>query len=137
MPVLIRWDVNAGQKIHGAGGVLSILEPVVVQYADMNTTCQSVNWDDPARTYVYMGFDAGNGFYERAALSFIDEAGTTLPKSDICFSPRGRAFIRKGGVLTQLTSVPTFTVVNSANLGGTGFVRTIFIPPNGVARMAQ
>jgi type IV fimbrial biogenesis protein FimT len=132
MPVLIRWDANAGQQ-KGSAGVLTIVEPRVAALADVGTNCTSVNWNDAAVVYQHMRFDVGNGLHERANLTFVDDTGVTFPQSDICFSPRGRTFIRRGGILAELAGVPTFDVVNS----GTGLRRTVFIPPNGVARLAQ
>lgn len=136
MPVLIHWDDSAGLH-RGSSGVLTISEPNIAGYPDVNTGCGSVNWTDAKSTYPFMSFDVGNGFYERAALTFIDDTGASRKQSDICFSPRGRTYISTGGAFVELAGVPSFTVVNSAAAGGTGLVRTVFIPPNGVARLAQ
>jgi prepilin-type N-terminal cleavage/methylation domain-containing protein len=136
MPVLIRWDANAGLK-QQSSGVLSILEPVVLDYPSVNTSCVAIDWTDTNVAYTYSQFDVGDGHYERADVSFIDDTGATRAKADVCFSPRGRTYLRTTGVFTELTGVPTFKVVNSKAAGGTGLVRTVFIPPNGVARLAQ
>lgn len=135
-PVLITWDANDGLK-QQSSGVLTLREPIMDNSPEPNPGCTGIDWDNPARIYSYMRFDFGSGHYERAALSFLDLTGKATPKADICFSSRGRAFIRTGGPFSELTGVPTFTVTNSAVKGGTGLVRTIFLPPNGVARLAQ
>jgi len=137
MPVLIHWDDSKGARI-GSSGVLSIVEPDVAGYPDVNSSCTSINWNTVLNAKApFMSFDVGSGFYERAALTFLDDTGAARKQADICFSPRGRTYIGAGGALTELAGVPSFTVVNSASAGGTGLVRTVFIPPNGVARLAQ
>lgn len=138
MPVLITWDATAGAQKQSSG-VVTILEPVLRDVPDLNTSCTGVNWEDTKVTYPYMRFDAGDGRHERAVLTFTDDKGGSPKKADICFSPRGRAFLRTdGGGFTELNGVPSFTVANGGNgQVGTGLVRTIFIPPNGVARIGE
>jgi type II secretion system protein H len=136
MPVLIRWDAKAGAQ-QGSSGVLSLKEPVATDFQHALRTCGSVAWDDKDAVVDLTSFDLGDGRYERAAVQFFDEAGVPQDTSAICFSPRGRSFIRVAGVFTPLAGVPTFTVTNSASKGGTGLVRRVFVPPNGVARLAQ
>jgi len=131
-PVLVRWKADAGLK-HGSSGVLTILEPVVTDLQNAYRTCGSVEWDNDKAAYPLMSFDVGDGHYERAVVTFADDAGSTQDTADICFSPRGRSFIRSSGVWSPLSGVPTFTVTNS----GTGLIRKVFVPPNGVARLAQ
>src|SRR5262249_22071765 len=91
-PVLITRDVDAGQK-RQSSGVLTLVEPIITAVPQPNPSCTGVAWNDPTQVSSYMTFDFGNGRYERAALSFIDGAGATQAKADICFSPRGSAFI--------------------------------------------
>jgi type IV fimbrial biogenesis protein FimT len=137
-PVLITWNEDDGLKVLSSG-VLTIREPAAPNSPEPSPGCTGIPWDNPDQIYTYMRFDFGSGQYERAVLSFIDHggavdsAGTRRPRADICFSSRGRAFIRTGGAFSELTSVPTFTIKNS----GTSLVRTVFVPPNGVARLAQ
>jgi type IV fimbrial biogenesis protein FimT len=83
--------------------------------------------------YDYMRFDFGDGRHERAVLSFFDPDNKRQTRAELCFSPRGRTFLRAGDAFTELAGVPRFTVTNS----GTGLERTVFLPPNGVARLAQ
>jgi prepilin-type N-terminal cleavage/methylation domain-containing protein len=123
-PVLITWDNK---------GVLTLLEPIMDNSSEPSPGCTGIAWDDPVRIYPHMVFDFRSGHYENASFAFIDLTGATAPKADICYSSRGRAFIRTGGVFSELTGVPTFTVTN----GWTGLVRTIFLPPNGIARLKQ
>lgn len=139
MPVLIRWSQSAGHKT-GSSGVLTILEPVVNDVPDINTSCIAVNWTDPNVTYTYSAFDIGDGHYENAVPTFNDPNNSPLTDVDICYSPRGGAYMRTKGAFAPLTGVPYFTIANvkpSANGPISGLVRTVFIPPNGVARLGQ
>jgi len=112
-----------------------------MQVADMYRTARTralakgvpvrIHWDVNA-VYTYMRFDVGDGRHERAVLTFNDDKGVSNPVADVCFTPRGRAFLRTTGTYAPLNGVPTFSVVNS----GTGKARTVFIPPNGDARFA-
>jgi prepilin-type N-terminal cleavage/methylation domain-containing protein len=137
-PVLITWNEDDGLK-RLSSGVLTIREPAATNSPEPTPGCTGIPWDDADKIYTYMRFDFGSGHYERAVLSFIEHEGalggpgTPRPKADICFSSRGRAFIRTDSAFKELTTVPTFTISNS----GTGLVRTAFLPPNGVARLAQ
>jgi type IV fimbrial biogenesis protein FimT len=72
--------------------------------------------------------------YELAGLAFHDEVDGAQGFADMCFSARGRTFVRytDGGAFTPLTGVPRVNVTNTS----TQLLRTVFIPPNGVARMA-
>ena len=65
------------------------------------------------------------------------EAEATQATLDICFSPSGTAWIRNptaGAAFYQLLTVPSFTVTN-VSPSSTGLTRTVFVPPNGVARL--
>jgi type IV fimbrial biogenesis protein FimT len=76
-------------------------------------------------------FDLKNGNYDYTQVTFTYAGGNPSPV-DICFSPGGTAWIRvPGGNFALLQAVPTFTVSNTA----TGLARTVFVPPNGVARL--
>jgi len=134
-PVLIAWNADAGLKLQSSGE-LAIFEPAVTDPPDPNLSCTGVDWADAAKVYPYARYDFGNGLNERAELAFVDPSGAIKSKADICFSPRGRAFLRTGGAFSELLKVPTFTVTSSAGKGGTGLVRTVFLPPNGVARLS-
>lgn len=138
-PVLIHWDASAGLQ-KGSSGVLTITEPVVgtsPSVDNLTMNCMSVNWAAPGATYTYTSFDVGDGHYENAVISFKDDKGNPLTSADICYSPRGGAYLRTASGFAQLTGVTTFTAANVKGPGINGLTRTVFIPPNGVARLAQ
>lgn len=81
-------------------------------------------------------------FLGPAVLSAQTGALTSQPWVELCFTPRGRTFIRYAAATTwfPLTAVPRIDVLNARltlDFGvGAGITRSIFIPPNGVARLA-
>jgi type IV fimbrial biogenesis protein FimT len=79
--------------------------------------------------------DLGSSIYDVAAATFNAPSGGSS-KPEICFTPRGRTWYRPdgGSAFVQLTGVPTFTLTNTFQ-GGGGHIRTVYIPPNGVARL--
>ncbi len=144
LPILVHWDAGGGTK---GRGLLTLSEPIVVNAAAA-TNCRTTLWADPTKVQEITRFDlaigssnaAGtNGLYERALIKFITNSaagGAESPTADICFSGTGRTYITTAGVQAQLTNVPMFTITNAAALNGTGQVRTVYVPPNGVARLA-
>jgi type IV fimbrial biogenesis protein FimT len=77
-------------------------------------------------------FDLKNGAYDYTAVS-LSVSGATQTFADICFSPSGTAWARfnQTDPFTQLLTVPSFAVTNVAST----LTRTVFVPPNGVARL--
>ncbi|MFO0758814.1 MAG: prepilin-type N-terminal cleavage/methylation domain-containing protein [Byssovorax sp.] len=144
LPILVHWDAAGGTK---GRGLLTLTEPNVIDAA-ATTNCLTTQWLDPTKVHEVMRFDlaigssnaAGtNGLYERAVISFISNSaagGVEQPTSDICFSGTGLTYVTNGGIMVRMTSVPMFSVSNSAALGGTGLRRNVYIPPNGMARLA-
>jgi type IV fimbrial biogenesis protein FimT len=67
------------------------------------------------------------------ATEFLDDANGVHQQADVCFTPRGRTFIRYNytDALLPMTGVPQFRVRNTR----TNLPRKVLIPPNGVARM--
>jgi hypothetical protein len=98
------------------------------------TTCLGTDWTNASVTSRAVSrFDPGAA-YELAQLAFMDDLPTNQTFAEICFTPRGRTFIRvaPAGVFTPLLGVPRFTVTNTH----TNRQRTVFVPPSGAARVA-
>lgn len=144
LPVMVHWDVAGGTK---GRGLMTLSEPIVVNSAAA-TNCRTTLWDDVTKVQEVTRFDlaigshnaAGtDGLYERADIKFITNSaagGAAQDIADICFSGGGLTYIGKAGAQLRLTNVPMFTITSSAALNGTGQVRTVYLPPNGIARLA-
>ncbi|MCC6556604.1 MAG: prepilin-type N-terminal cleavage/methylation domain-containing protein [Polyangiaceae bacterium] len=128
-PVLVRWrDGGAGYGFEMREGVVSSSGPVLA------TGCFGItDFDDPnqAQRVTHIRPDVTSAL---ADLTFFDEDGNPQGFAEMCFSARGRTFVRyvEGGAFTSLAGVPRVDVEN----GYTKLRRTVFIPPNGVARLA-
>lgn len=157
---------NPGPK--GSIAYLEMLESVknntptangLVVDALPTSSCSGTNWDavgyqgpNGARAVTFrdMGTDYANnksqpGIYDflgPAVLSAQTGALTSQPFVELCFTPRGRTFIRYAAATTwfPLTAVPRIEVLNAQLRLGTppvpGITRSIFLPPNGVPRLA-
>jgi type IV fimbrial biogenesis protein FimT len=142
-PILVVWDpvngiTDASQP--GSKGLVKIIEPIVTA-ASAPTNCQTTQWTNfqPAGTaggvQEYYRVDFKNGRYTYTDASFFDDSSPPVgaARAEICFAPSGRSYIRTSAsaAFRPMTGVASFTVNNS----DTGGSRTVFIPPNGVARM--
>lgn len=70
---------------------------------------------------------------EWAGVEARDVNGAAQPTTEICFTPRGRAYARfgAGAPFAAMTGVPQVMVTNNYSQ----FQRPVFIPPNGHARV--
>lgn len=149
LPILVRWDAVGGAK---GRGLMTLIEPnlldPVAGVPPPPTNCRTTLWGDATKVHELTRFDlaigstngAGtNGLYERAVIKFMTNSGAggaEAPTVELCFSGGGYTYMTNAGVIARLTTVPMFTVTNSAALNGTGLVRNVYVPPNGVARLA-
>jgi type IV fimbrial biogenesis protein FimT len=126
--VMVRWTASA-QRIEVREAVLAdALRPALVP------RCAGVDWESAAQSRPVADFRAGAAPYELAALDFLDEAGGAQAASEVCFTPRGRTFIRQSGAgaFAPMTGVARVRVTNT----NTGLVRAVMIPPSGAARIS-
>jgi type IV fimbrial biogenesis protein FimT len=160
LPILVNWNAagNLQNSNPGSPGLIQMIEPVLTVAAGgapvvPPSSCSQVNWTYfPTLTVsapsngvqLVDAFDLKNGAYDYTTVSLTASADmaaapTTQAFADICFSPSGTAWVRfaPNGTFTQLLAVPWFTVTRAAWAAGgsTGLQRTVFVPPNGVARM--
>jgi len=99
-----------------------------------STSCFSTNWANGSTTSKFVfAFEDRFKDYEPAKTSFVNPAGVTVQRAEICYTPRGRSFIRyvNGGIWQPLMGVPTIRVLNSKS----GMTRVVVLPPNGAARV--
>lgn len=136
--VLVTWNAVGGPS--GKPGI-TIREAVVTQAGAQTPTCSGTNWaNGAAQNRLLSAFPntpanpATNPPWGDAAPQLFDPAGVAQTYADICYTGRGRTYIRysAGAPFVALTGVPRIDVVNSKN----GFRRAIFIPPSTVARVA-
>ncbi len=137
--VVVRWDANAPtptvaqpqghftmrEAIAGPTGISSNLP---------TASCFTPDWSDASTTSKYVvAFDERAKRYEPAAATFLDDTGTTQNFSQICFTPRGRTYVRyaNNGAFSVMTGVPRVQVANTV----TNFNRFVPLPPHGSARV--
>lgn len=131
--VLVRWNSEGGPN---SKGLLETFEPGTLANAYPNPSCASPDWATPASNRRVDFFALGNGLYEDAAVAFFREAASASQKTvEICFTPRGRTYIRDGaaGTFVALAGAAHYEVTN---ISAPNRARRVFVPPNGVARLA-
>lgn len=141
LPMLVVWDTINGMDNAepGTKGLVRIVEPNVTANAAQSTCANTdfTNLQAPGTAGVseVSRIDFKRGQYTNTSAVFNDNGAAAANRSyaEICFSPTGRAFIRftTTGAFTPMASVASFTVTNV----DTTVPRTVFIPPNGVARL--
>jgi type IV fimbrial biogenesis protein FimT len=135
--VLVRWDVNhAAPTPDDPNGRLTVRE--AIQSGGLgplpSSSCFQTDWGDNSATSRYVAsFDNRAPAHKPAEIEFLDPNGTAQAVAQICFSPRGRTFVRyaNNGAFAPLSGVPRFTVLNPTS----SFLRQVIVPPNGVAHV--
>ncbi len=133
--VIVRWNATGG--VAGTG-IVEVREAIVKGAGGPlpATSCLTTDWTAADSSKPIGDFDLSGKTYELAAVSFFQSTtgGSAVPFSEICFSPRGRTWMRlaAAGSFAPLADVPRFEVKNTQ----TTVVRSVFIPPNGAARLA-
>lgn len=129
--VLVRWSSDGAGK-----GKIELRETVVLPPGQGPTkACHTADWSNvstDSRGFAVQNFSVN--IYELASVKLITEGGLDTPFGEICFSPDGRAHVRyaDNAAFTPLTGVPRFEVTNTR----TQLKRTVYVAPNGVARLA-
>ncbi len=134
--VLVRWTQGGGV---GGLGLLEIREALTAGSTTplpSSSCAQGVtDWSNASPTSRHiLNVDFGNGAYSDADVKYFDELSAQQTFSEICFTPRGRTYVRygAGAAFTPLTGVPHFNVKNTRSTR----VRTVYVPPSGAARVA-
>jgi type IV fimbrial biogenesis protein FimT len=137
--VVVRWDQShpAPTNVNPAGR-FTMLEAVAgsgdqFEWQPVNN-CAGTDWSDAALTSKFLtSFDDRWGQYQPAAAQFYQPDGGPVAYAEICFSPRGRTFIRYGalGAFMVLAGVPVVELVNTESTFG----RRVVVPPSGAARV--
>jgi type IV fimbrial biogenesis protein FimT len=138
-PMLFGWRGS------GNTGFFEIWEPIVTKNSSV-CSCSTTPWRTTSATTCQnrqlTSFNLQNGMYQDTYLSFYDESGASQTGADICFSPTGRMYLRTGtstsvtGAFLPVMGVPTFVAqYKEATTPVVGVGRTVYLMPNGTARM--
>lgn len=114
------------------GGMFEIFESVAGPTDPFNQTLPVSSCVTANLNYI-RGFEPRRNRYQPNAIRFLDNNGSPLGFTSICYTPRGRTFFanaNNGGFL-PLTFVAQVEVTNTE----TGQQRIVIIPPNGAARI--
>ena len=144
-PMLVTYNANGNAATHPGGtGRITMVEPIVTTMQAAKT-CNTAVWSDPTQAQTTATFDVQNGFYDYAYITAYDDnvVQTKTTYMEICFSNTGRMWLREGGApplntaFHLVTGVPSFSVLNLNVVSGKqqGPPRTVFVPPNGMARL--
>lgn len=141
--MVVRWTSGGGP-----GGVprVELWEAVSTDIAAQPPSCAGIAWGPGSansRLLAGMNFSPNpsnaqntdeSGATELAPPVFTDPDGAAQAFAEICFTGRGKTFVRyvAGDPWATLAGVPSIAMINKR----TGFKRTIFIPPNAPARVA-
>ena len=128
--VAVLWQSDGAGK-----GTIEIRE-AIVPVPGMGTarSCHTADWTTASiDTRMVTRQSFASTIYELAGIKLLSEGGLESPVGQICFAD-GRAYARysDSGVFASLAGVPRFVVTNTR----TNVERTVFLPPNGVARLA-
>jgi prepilin-type N-terminal cleavage/methylation domain-containing protein len=143
--IVVRFSATGGP-----GGVprIELYEAVTQEVGAPPPTCNATAWGpgsptsrllagmnfspDPEASPTTDGDEAGA--IELSPPVFADENGGPKGFADVCFTARGKTWIRyvAGDSFTPLSGVPSVAMINKR----TGFKRVVFIPPNSPARIA-
>jgi prepilin-type N-terminal cleavage/methylation domain-containing protein len=135
-PMLVIWDTASGldNAEPGTKGLIRLVEPIVFGGVAVKN-CQTTQWTNVGEVQEVSRVDFKSGRYANTSAIFYDDVTPPGVRSysEICFMPTGRAYIRyaPGTPFQPLTGVASFVVTNT----DTNLTRTVFVPPNGVARM--
>jgi type IV fimbrial biogenesis protein FimT len=139
--VLVRWNANAAipsDAVSAAHFTVreAISGPTGIAAELPSTSCFGTDWGDAGVTSKFvMAFDDRRTRYEPAETRFLNPTGAPQTYAEICFTPRGRSFIRysAAGAFDTLGGVPRIEVKN----GTTGLLRFVVVPPHGAARVVS
>jgi type II secretory pathway pseudopilin PulG len=161
-PMVVQWNAAGGitNTQPGTPGLLRLIEPNVWS-AGAAPNCSQIdptNFQPPGTVGTNVPGSAGvsevsrmdfkNGYYTYTNASFNDDATPQVahPFAEVCFSPSGRSYIRfsSGTAFRPVVGVASFAVRNidvavtntTPCATGEAACRTVFLPPNGVARMS-
>jgi len=137
---LVRWNENANLPTPTNRDGRMVMREAIMGAGQgallPSTSCFATNWATNSTTSRFVtSFDDRWERYDPAAAAFQSAGGAPVTYAEICFTPRGRTFIRyaPNGAFTPLSSVPRVEVRNTKST----MRRYVIMPPNGVARVIK
>lgn len=137
---MVRWNETAAlptdSNPEGHFGMReAVMGPATPFHARLpSTSCLAADFSVGSTTSAHIAaFDERRQRYAPAQATFRNPNNTDVGYAEICYTPRGRSFIRysPGAGWQALTGVPTIEVLN----GDTSLRRFVVLPPNGAARI--
>jgi prepilin-type N-terminal cleavage/methylation domain-containing protein len=101
-----------------------------------STSCLRTDWSGASTTSRFVAaFEDRYKRNEPAKSVFLNELGSKVGFVQICYTPRGRSFVRyaAGSAWLPLTGVPQIRVTNT----DTDLARFVILPPNGAASVRK
>ena len=134
--IMVRWDgQHAFPSPADPAGHFTMLEAIRdAACPEPASSCMAANWSANSPTSRYVAtFDERSSTYEPAVADMFDPADAQQQFVELCFSPRGRTFVRYAAAqsFTPLNGVLRVSVRNDK----TGMTRQVIVPPHGVARV--
>ncbi|MFP6686302.1 MAG: type II secretion system protein GspH [Polyangiaceae bacterium] len=136
--MLFRWAASADGSSFETQQI-TIREAIVGSGADMYrpaTSCFQTNWQSNSNSRYVGGIHVKAEKYQPSKARFYDVNGAVRSFAELCFTPRGRTFVRYSGGAGQfvpLNGVPRLQIENTE----TGRQRVVVLPPNGAARVVM
>ncbi len=135
--MLFRWSASASGA-DAANQQVTIREAIVGSGADKYrpaTSCKT-DWQGTTASRYVGGIHLKAKRYQPSKVEFRDVNGASKNFAEICFTPRGRAFIRfsggnNGAGFEPMNGVPRLELENTE----TSRRSIVVLPPNGVARV--
>jgi type IV fimbrial biogenesis protein FimT len=133
--MLLRWSAGAPGDSQESQQV-TIREAIVGSGGGMYrpaTSCFQTNWQGTSNSRFVGGVHLKAEKFQPSTAKFYDPKGTIRTFAEICFTPRGRTFIRysAGGAFESLNGVPRIEIRHTE----TTRQRFVVLPPNGAARL--
>ena len=134
--MLFRWSASANGSSLETQQV-TIREAIIGSGADMYrpaTSCFQTNWESNSNSRYVGGIHVKAQQYQPSKARFYDVNGAVRSFAELCFTPRGRTFVRYSGGSAKcvpLNGVPRLQIANTE----TGRQGVVVLPPNGAARV--
>jgi type IV fimbrial biogenesis protein FimT len=137
---MVRWNATAALPTNanpeGQFGVREAISGPTTPFHQMlpSMSCFAADFQVGSTSSTHVkAFDARLPRYQPAQVTFRDGASAAQSYVEICYTPRGRTFVRyaAAGGWQPLTQVPAIEVLNPT----TTMRRFVVVPPNGAARL--
>jgi prepilin-type N-terminal cleavage/methylation domain-containing protein len=139
--MVVRWDAAAAMPTNANPAGHFTVKEALMGAAGLSPFLPSASCTNPltdfadgsATSKFVVAFDERRKRYEPAVATFLDPDDNIVPYAELCYTPRGRTFIRfaAAGAFVPLLGVPRVEMENTFD----GLKRAILLPPTGAARV--